>query len=73
MATATAIGNGRSPGFHPSRQALAAADAAWGDRVRRWKPGGRMRCSLGNCVPAKPALLVNPVGPSIDRPTKTTA
>jgi hypothetical protein len=73
MATAAATGNGRisrlpslTPGSRVRQRGLG------GPRIRRWKPGGRVRCSQGSCAPAKPALLVNPVGPSIDRPTKTS-
>src|SRR5271169_2575743 len=74
MATAAATGNGRisrlpslTPGYRGRRRGLG------GPRVRRWKPGGRMRCSLGNCAPAEPALLGEPSRPVDDRPTKTTA
>src|SRR3984957_3243618 len=74
MATAAATGNGRISRLPSLTQGSRGRRRGfWRPRVRRWKPGGRMPCSIGNCAPAEPALLVNPVGPSIDGPTKTTA
>src|SRR5271163_2554724 len=73
MATAAATGNGRisrlpslTPGSRGRRRGLG--DRASGDG----SPGAGMPCSLGNCAPAEPTLLVNPVGTSKDGPTKTT-
>src|SRR5271168_3147680 len=55
MATAAATGKAEFPGFHPSRQALAAADAARRDRASGdGSPGGARAVPYGTASRPNP-------------------